>query len=62
MRAERTYQLDDNDNVIGEFIPIEEHPIYRAIQKIKQRKIEEIRIVMEKYDITLEDLKEVDND
>lgn len=36
MRAERTYQLDDNDNVIGEFIPIEEYPIYRAIQKIKQ--------------------------
>ena len=57
MRAERTYQLDDNDNVIGEFIPIEEHPIYRTIQKIKQRKIEEIRIDMEKYDITLEDLK-----
>lgn len=57
MRAERTYQLDDNDNVIGEFIPIEQHPIYRAIQKIKQRKIEEIRIDMEKYDITLEDLK-----
>lgn len=57
MRAERTYQLDDNDNVIGEFIQIEQHPIYRAIQKIKQQKIEEIRISMEKYDITLEDLK-----
>lgn len=28
--------------------------------KIKQRKIEEIRIDMAKYDITLEDLKEVD--
>lgn len=57
MRAERTYQLDDNDNVVGEFIPIEEHPIYKVIQKIKQRKIEEIRMDMEQYDITLEDLK-----
>ena len=62
MRAERTYQLDDNDNVIDEFIPIEEHPIYRVIQQIRQWKIEEIRIDMEKYDITLEDLKEADND
>lgn len=57
MLAERTYQLDDNDNVVGEFISIEEHPIYKAIQKIKQRKIEEIRMDMEQYDITLEDLK-----
>nr|DAO96824.1 MAG TPA: hypothetical protein [Caudoviricetes sp.] len=62
MRTESVYQLDDNDNVIGEFIPIEEHRIYKAIQKIKQRKIEEIRIDMKKYDITLEDLKEADND
>lgn len=57
MCTKRIYQVDYNDKVIGEFIPIEEHPIYRAIQKIKQRKIEEIRIDMEKYDITLEDLK-----
>ena len=61
MRAEHTYQLDDNDNVVGEFIPIEEHPIHKAIRKIKQRKIEEIRMDMEIYDITLEDLKEADN-
>lgn len=60
MRAERTYQLDNNDNIVGEFVPIEEHPIYRAIQKIKQRKIEEIRMDMETYNITLEDLKEDD--
>lgn len=57
MNSERVFQLDDNDNVVAGFIPIEEHPIYRAIQKIKQRKIEEIRIDMETYDITLEDLK-----
>lgn len=39
MRAERTYQLDDNDNVIGEFIQLEEHPIYKVIQKLKRQKI-----------------------
>lgn len=60
MRTTRVYQLDDNDNVIGEFIPIEEHPFYRLKQKLKQRKIEEIRIEMEEYGITIDDLKESD--
>lgn len=60
MRTTRVYRLDDNDNVIGEFIPIDEHPFYRLKQKLKQRKIEEIRIEMEEYGITLDDLKESD--
>lgn len=60
MRTTRVYRLDDNDNVIGEFIPIDEHPFYRLKQKLKQRKIEEIRIEMEEYGITLDDLKEGD--
>lgn len=62
MNTERTYQLDDDDNVIGGFIPLEEHPIYKVIQKLKQQKIEQIRIDMEKYGITLEDLKENNDD
>lgn len=62
MRTERVYQLDDNDNVIGEFVPIEEHPFYKLKQKLKQRKIEEIHIEMEEYGITLNDLKEGLND
>lgn len=58
MCTTRIYQLDDNDNVIGQYIPLEEHPFYRLKQKLKQRKIEEIRIEMEEYGITLDDLKE----
>lgn len=58
MNTERVYQLDDNDNVIGQYISLEEHPFYRLKQKLKQRKIEEIRIEMEEYGITLDDLKE----
>lgn len=60
MNAERVYRLDDNDNVIGEYISLDEHPFYRLKQKLKQRKIEEIRIEMEEYGITLDDLKEGD--
>lgn len=60
MNTERVYLLDDNDNVIGQYIPLEEHPFYRLKQKLKQRKIEEIRIEMEEYAITLDDLKESD--
>lgn len=58
MNAERVYRLDDNDNVIGEYISLDEHPFYRLKQKLKQRKIKEIRIEMEEYGITLDDLKE----
>ena len=60
MNAERVYRLDDNDNVIGEYISLEYHPFYRLKQKLKQRKIEEIRIEMEEYGITIDDLKESD--
>lgn len=58
MNAERVYRLDDNDNVIGKYISLDEHPFYRLKQKLKRRKIEEIRIEMEEYGITLDDLKE----
>lgn len=60
MCTTRIYQLDDNDNVIGEYISLDKHPFYRLKQKLKQRKIEEIRIEMEEYGITLDDLKESD--
>lgn len=60
MNAERVYRLDDNDNVIGEYISLDEHPFYRLKQKLKQQKIEKIRIEMEEYAITLDDLKEGD--
>ena len=60
MNPERVYRLDENDNVIGEYISLEEHPFYRLKQKLKQRKIEELRIEMEEYGITLDDLKEGD--
>lgn len=62
MNAERVYRLDENDNVIGEYISLDEHPFYRLKQKLKQRKIEEIRIEMEEYGITLNDLKESNHD
>lgn len=60
MCTKRVYQLDDNGNVIGYYVPPEEHPIMRFIQELKRQKIEEIRIDMEKYGITLDDLKEDD--
>lgn len=60
MCTTRIYQLDDNDNVIGEYISLDKHPFYRLKQKLKQRKIEEICIEMEEYGITLDDLKEGD--
>lgn len=56
------YQLDDNGHVIGSWkLPKNyENPIMRFFKELKRQKIEEIRIDMEKYGITLEDLKEGD--
>lgn len=55
------YQIDDHGKVIGCWKLPEnyENPIIQFIKELKRQKIEEIRIDMEKYGITLDDLKEV---
>lgn len=57
MSEERVFLLDGNDNVIGYCITPEENPFNKFLEKLKFQKIEEIRIDMEKYGITIEDLK-----
>lgn len=55
------YQVDYNDKVIGYWtLTNGEDLINTFIRELKQQKIEEIRIEMKNYGITIDDLKEVD--
>nr|DAO87376.1 MAG TPA: H-NS histone family [Caudoviricetes sp.] len=61
MCTKRIYQVDYNDKVIGYWTLTDgEDPISAFIRELKQQKIEEIRIEMKNYGITIDDLKEVD--
>lgn len=61
MCTKRIYQVDCNDKVIGYWTLTDgEDLINTFIRELKQQKIEEIRIEMKNYGITIDDLKEVD--
>ena len=61
MPQEKVFLLDSNDNVIGLYATPEENPFNQLcdqlFESLKSQKIEEIRIEMRKYGITIEDLK-----
>lgn len=61
MTSDRVYRLDDNGKVIGYWTLTDGEDLISAfIRELKQQKIEEIRIEMKNYGITIDDLKEVD--
>ena len=61
MCTKRIYQVDHTDKVIGYWTLTDGEDLISAfIRELKQQKIEEIRIEMKNYGITIDDLKEVD--
>lgn len=61
MCTKRIYQVDYNDKVTGYWTLTDgEDLINTFICELKRQKIEEIRIEMKNYGITIDDLKEVD--
>ena len=57
MCAKRVYQVDYNDKVIGYWTLTDgEDLINTFIRELKQQKIEEIRIGMKNYGITINDI------
>lgn len=61
MGEQRVYELDTDGNIIGQIIPMSQHPMYKLIRELKKKKIEEIKIIMDKYGIDIDDLKDDDD-
>lgn len=62
MIEQKVYELDAEENLVGRIMPISQHPMYKLMKELQKEKIEEIKIIMDKYGIDIEDLEEVDND
>lgn len=62
MSEQKVYELDAEGNIVGRIIPISQHPMYKLMNELQKEKIEEIKIIMDKYGIDIEDLEEVDDD
>lgn len=62
MSEQKVYELDAEGNINGRIIPISQHPMYKLMKELQKEKIEEIKIIMDKYGIDIEDLEEVDDD
>ncbi len=62
MSEQKVYELDAEGNITGRIIPISQNPMYRRMKDLRKEKIEEIKIIMDKWLIDIDDLKGESND
>lgn len=70
MSQEQIFLLDSHDNVVGVYTTPEEimsnqllnYFLNHFLESLKRQKIDEIRIEMKKYGITIDDLKQTYNE
>lgn len=62
MSEQKVYELDAKGNIIDRIIPISQNPMYKRMKELRKEKIEEVKIIMDKWLIDIDDLKEERND